>query len=625
MGLGSAIYIERGNFFNNTVTANEGSIALAIGKYFQESQLNLINSIVYGNAHPAYDRSGYRVSANSVQVVRLNQSGYAPLSITNCCIPSEGIKLAVDGERIIYTTEESAQDYLTIDGRVASSPLFADADNEDYSLTSGSPCVNAGQSEELENEGIPVDLPSTDMDYTNRIKDCAVDIGAYELDNEENIAYTLSTTTGGQKVGTYYVSQNGAGVRSGENAANAACAMKLQDILDDAGDKVEDGPLDAAVVKVAGYTDGDFVYHANTLSSTINPQSYSYVIPEGVTLMGGYFEGTFTGGNYNNDGWDNADDDHKRDPMVYRTVLSAVAVPAQGSTVTQEVQGYHAVTFGAWPGTDALNKEAVIDGVWLTDGSATSMTGTGNPATMGGGAIVPAGAHVRNCVVSGCEAVNGGGLYLMAGGTVSGTAIIGNSATASGGGIYADNEGAGADLRAHIISCTIADNEATTEGGGLRLEDGAAMSLNTVIWGNTAPQDKKTWAEWPPSDLQTQCGTSCSARRPGTTTPLMTASWRATSCRRTSPTRPWRATPRYISPTATAAWKEFSPLIKHGTLADYQDDLQAVFGVAAQDMQGHRPRPGEYGPPRRRRASPTMAACCPRSCSPASSCRRRQT
>ena len=583
MGLGSAIYIERGNFFNNTVTANEGSIALAIGKYFQESQLNLINSIVYGNAHPAYDRSDYRISANSVQVVRLNQSGYAPLSITNCCIPSEGIKLAVDGERIIYTTEESAQDNLTIDGRVASSPLFADADNEDYSLTSGSPCVNAGQSEGLENEGRPVDLPSTDMDYTNRIKDCAVDIGAYELDNEENIAYT--TTTGGQKVGTYYVSQNGAGVRSGKDAANAACAMKLQDILDDAGDKVEDGPLDAAVVKVAGYTDGDFVYHANTLSSTINPQSYSYVIPEGVTLMGGYFEGTFTNGNYNNDGWDNADDDHKRDPMVYRTVLSAVAVPAQGSTVTQEVQGYHAVTFGAWPGTDALSKEAVIDGVWLTDGSATSMAGTGNPATMGGGAIVPAGAHVRNCVVSGCEAVNGGGLYLMAGGTVSGTAIIGNTATASGGGIYADNGNAADGNRAHIISCTIADNEATTEGGGLRLEDGAAMSLNTVIWGNTAPQDKNVGGVATERFADTMWNRVFGEKAGGY--------FPFNDCFVESHELPSDFTNSSMESDSAIYFidsyrrlKEFSPLIKHGTLADYQDSLQTVFGVAAQDLQG---------------------------------------
>ena len=206
--------------------------------------------------------------------------------------------------------------------------------------------------------------------------------------------------------------------------------------------------------------------------------------------MGGYYDGNYNDGDYEEgSGWDDATGDNVRNPMKFRTVLSAIAKPSQGSTITQEVNGYHTVTFGAWPGTAALTKSAMIDGVWLEDGSATSLAGAGNPNTRGGGAIVPSGAHVRNCVVSNCAATEGGGLYLMPGATVSGTLIMNNNAE-NGGGVYADSTNVDADSRAHILSSTIAGNTAFTSGGGLYMEDGAVMNVNTVIFGNTAGSDK---------------------------------------------------------------------------------------------------------------------------------------
>lgn len=206
--------------------------------------------------------------------------------------------------------------------------------------------------------------------------------------------------------------------------------------------------------------------------------------------MGGYYDGNYNDGDYEEgSGWDDATGDNMRNPMKFRTVLSAIAKPSQGSTITQEVNGYHTVTFGAWPGTAALTKSAMIDGVWLEDGSATSLAGAGNPNTRGGGAIVPSGAHVRNCVVRNCAATEGGGLYLMPGATVSGTLIMDNNAE-NGGGVYADSTNVKADSRAHILSSTIAGNTASTSGGGLYMEDGAVMNVNTVIFGNTAGSDK---------------------------------------------------------------------------------------------------------------------------------------
>lgn len=479
--LGSAIYIECGNFYNNTVADNSGSIALGIGKYFQESQLNLINCIIYNNTHPAYNGSAY---ANTVQIGRLNQGSIAELSITNCCIPEGSVKIVKDSESgygtYVYNTAEADQNNLKIDGRITSDPKLVNPDADNYELSAESPCINAGKSDNLYNEGNVVTLPSTDMNYTNRIKDCTIDIGAYERDNQDNVEPDAN--------GYYYVNQNGAGTANGSSPTNVACAMKLQEVLNAAGERAKKGL--PAIVKVAGYEDASFVYNANTLASAIDPQSYTYVIPEGVTLMGGYYDGNYNDGDYEEgSGWDDATGDNMRNPMKFRTVLSAIAKPSQGSTITQEVNGYHTVTFGAWPGTAALTKSAMIDGVWLEDGSATSLAGAGNPNTRGGGAIVPSGAHVRNCVVRNCAATEGGGLYLMPGATVSGTLIMNNSAE-NGGGVYADSTNVKADSRAHILSSTIAGNTAFTSGGGLYMEDGAVMNVNTVIFGNTAGSDK---------------------------------------------------------------------------------------------------------------------------------------
>ena len=481
--LGSAIYIERGNFYNNTVADNSGSIALGIGKYFQESQLNLINCIIYNNTHPAYNGNA---GANTVQIGRLDQGSIAALSITNCCIPEGSVKIVKDSYdgygTYVYNTAENAQNNLNIDGRITSDPGFVNSSSDNYELSGESPCINAGKSDNLYNEGNVVTLPSTDMNYTNRIKDCTIDIGAYERDNQDNVKPDNN--------GFYYVTLNGAGNACGDSPQNAACAMKLQEVLNAAGERVKSNNNVTAVVKVAGYEDASFVYSANTLASAADPQSYTYVIPEGVTLMGGYYEGEYSDGVYiDGTGWDDATGDKVRNPMKFRTVLSAIAKPSQGSTITQDVNGYHTVTFGSWPGTTALENETIIDGVWLTDGSATSMAGAGNPNTRGGGAIVPSGAHVRNCVVMDCEAIEGGGLYLMPGATVSGTLVMNNSAE-DGGGVYADKTNADENSRAHILSCTIANNEASSTGGGLYMEDGAVMNVNTVVFGNKAGSDK---------------------------------------------------------------------------------------------------------------------------------------
>lgn len=564
---GSGVYIETGTFFNNTVVDNTGGVGLGVGQYFaSQSALNLFNTIVYGNTH------GIRSVPENVQIMReRQQTSPSNLQITNCCIPSGGIGIFTSDD--VYEGSSTSQANLTTSNLVTSNPDLT----ENYELSANSPCINSGISEGLMNEGQPVVLPSTDMNYTTRIKDCTIDIGAYERDNEDN--------TQPDENGVYYVTWTGFGNASANSPQNAACADKLQTVLNAAGTRANSGKT--AIVKIAGYKNGQFVYHANTLADENNPQSYTFVVPAGVTVMGGYFEGTFSNGVYQNDGWDEATGENVRNAVKFRTVLSATAVPTQGSTITQEVTGYHAVTFGGGDGTTALTKGATIDGLWLIDGSATSMAGAGNAATRGGGAIVPSGAHVRNCVVQGNTAIEGGGLYLLPGATVSGTAILDNTAD-NGGGVYADNTKITEGTRSHIISCTIADNTAD-DGGGLFLEDGASMQVNTVIWGNEAPSNKNVSGVTGTRYADTQLAQIFGDMNNGEFYPFNDCFVESQEMPSDFENASMQSDSTVYFADELRTLKEFSPLIKHGVMNTYYNNAQgfiSMFNVAESDMQG---------------------------------------
>ena len=118
----------------------------------------------------------------------------------------------------------------------------------DYHLSTGSPAINTGT------EAIPgVTIPDYDAEYTARIKDCGIDMGAFESENEGNIGYATVTETDGTKKYIYYVTQNGDGLRSGASEENAACAMKLQTVLNAAGQYKLNKPKYQLIFKVSVY------------------------------------------------------------------------------------------------------------------------------------------------------------------------------------------------------------------------------------------------------------------------------------------------------------------------------------------------------------------------------------
>ena len=345
------------------------------------------------------------------------------------------------------------------------------------------PCLNTGSEDYLydETKGINIEL---DANGYRRVQDCALDMGAYESSNEENILpQEVTETSNGKTVRklTYYVANSGKGLANGSSPENVACAEKLQLILNHAGNEVKNSDENTTViVKVAGYTDETLSYHPITLSDEEDPQSYTFVVPYGVSLMGGYIEADDAEANVVAN-WDRED----RDVTKYQTILSAVS--------DNGVTGYHAVTFGE-PAVGQSGLQTIVDGVTLTGGKATSLVGNGDPRTQGGGARVPSWGHIRNCRVSENEAIQGGGLYLLPGALVSGTVVNKNTAE-EGAGIYASvpqptEEGETQTVKpAHVVSSTVTDNAATENAGGIYFADGGALFLNMVVWNNTASSD----------------------------------------------------------------------------------------------------------------------------------------
>lgn len=492
---GGGIFLESAKFYNNTIAYNMATNGTGIyhwqdAKTGVESQLSLYNCIIYDNYN-----NGKQITdqVNSAASGKMNPSHNCYMNSSDLSSKFQEIDGNFTGTDLSFPFEdqtyESGNNFRFRNARLKNNFRLYEAGG----LT-GNKCLNGGTT----NVGNGIILPETDMDYTNRIKDCAIDIGAYEADNTTNIAPQEKTNSAGIVDYIYYVTQNGWGNRSGDRPENAACADKLQDVLTAAGKKFNSTSQSKVYVKVAGYqadeTGKRFTYHANTLADPSDPQSYTFLIPNGVCLMGGYYEGDQEGG-MPKAGTANWDDDKRDCISTYQTVLSAKTEVKEGSAVNQEVNGYHTVCFGKWPtgnyddyNTSALSDNTIIDGCRLIDGNASDKSGF---KSMGGAAIVPRMAHVRNCEISDCQATQGGALTLLKGSIVSGSVIVRNKAQ-KGGAIYAlrsnDKNEDTKNYHAYVISCTIAKNEATI-GGGIYQEENSLIGGNSVIWGNSAQTD----------------------------------------------------------------------------------------------------------------------------------------
>ena len=148
--------------------------------------------------------------------------------------------------------------------------------------------------------------------------------------------------------------------------------------------------------------------------------------------------------------------------------------------------------------------DSILDGFTVTNGNEN-----------GGGGIFcyDSSPTIMNCTISGNIAHNndGGGIYCnYSSPTIMNCIIWGNVAVGSGGGIYCNyssptitnctisenrtNAYGGGAISCHssssptITNCTITNNTAYSSGGGISC-GGSLTVLNSILWGNYAPDD----------------------------------------------------------------------------------------------------------------------------------------
>ena len=481
---GSGVFFENGIFYNNTITKNTGRYALETGDYFRAGSIEIYNTILYGNTN----NSGKDVRANT------------QLAKMSFCLLASDQSYEASGAAV------SDMKY--------GDPLFVNAGEGDYSLQSTSAAINAGTEDLGKDEnGDDIKLPSFDAAYHGRIQDCRVDIGAFEYNGAKDILPTIYDGQGkvvGAKPGdthtkslvgdkeriVYFVSQTGK--ETGNMSAdynNPACKEKLQLVLDAAGRKRQELITSDAsyknyeiVVRLAGdansVTGFSYMPTRSTNSKSGNPRDFSFIIPHGITVEGGWNE-----------------DFNDRNVTNNPTRLSGI-YQAKGN----DVAVYHVVTFTndvydsdqnvTGQTLEEVTQRTILDGLFLEKGQAT---GEVMKHQKGGVAIVPAYGHIRNCILEDNHAtLAGGALHLQPRALVSGCLFQKNHAQ-NGGAVSVALEGENLEKEekgnenavvapagmAHIYTSTLVEN--TAEGSGGALWFGNNVRANScVFWANKA-------------------------------------------------------------------------------------------------------------------------------------------
>ena len=419
-----------------------------------------------------------------------------------------------DGENLIdYDNWDFTDDYKSGSGLTYELKDPTDASTSRY-------CINMGNS----SDAIFTDKLTVDIVGDARIQDCQVDKGAYEYNGAGSItpevfdpgklplpqayAETLvsakdASPLASRTTAVFYVTPNGQGTATANSWKNAACSMKLQNVLDAAGRYKFCNPTQRVIVKVATENESlKFRYYATrtTRPDESDVRLYSIMVPRGVEVWGGYRQDA----NATESGFDtiivvNGEKTrfdcrdvrrHKTtfDANYVNTLMGAKAVAyhvitftdrifdKEGNAYTLEEQQQGANAYITPNGSNLAQRggsssyasltthfssavpqdyaaygdllyRAVIDGIYVQGGRADiaierlGSSNVLNPNRYGGAAIVKNYAHVRNCVLEDNRAYYGGALALMPGAIVSGTLIKGNSATEGGGAIYVFTEG----------------------------------------------------------------------------------------------------------------------------------------------------------------------------------------
>lgn len=538
MILGGGAFIAKGNFYNNTIVNNLSCTYFhrhynhcSFGGVHVFQEANIYNSIIADNqAHWAYETWGYGtspghgvpVSAFDDKVSGRTSRNADKVHVTYSFVDvNKGAKES-DGVLIDLVSKNDTKNtniYLNVaQGGSAKTITTADVyyqaggasttDKNRYHLVMGvknSPAINAGLSP------IPnADIPDFDADYTDRIKDCKIDIGAYESDGSA----TIKPQTVGADQLVFYVTPEGYGKTSGEDPLNAACAAKLQKVLDAAGRQKLLNPGKQVIVKVANSYDllhpanvdehGDpldpsspdyvdpsnFTYYA-TRTTDANDQDvrmWSIMIPRGVEVWGGYTD--VAASEVSKDPaqrvWNNTTNgfvtrDITKNPTYfdsyyYNKDQKSNATTYHVVTFTERVYDVNGMPYKKTDYSEGVLAEyssytgGIIDESQLLHMS--DVIGTTN-------VIMEDATHPKKIdgkTVSNRAVLDG---IFVTGGNANGATIAGSS------NLNAHSYGGGAIVTdyAYVRNCIVMDNSATN-GGGLALTNGALVSGSLIIENN---------------------------------------------------------------------------------------------------------------------------------------------
>lgn len=527
--VGAGAFLVDGEFYNNTIVNNfaqsygtsSHNVHVLIPGIYVYTDITMYNSIVSDNTATPASRTGnvqvYDVPVCAFALTGNTMASRYALNAGRVHVHYSYISITRDATNNLCDTNDSGNTNIYLDNnqgtQLSTNYTSANIYNaSDYTLAAGSPCINSG-TEDIDN----VTIPSVDASYADRVQDCAIDMGAYEYNGAANISPREGTEphyyydlNGNRQVETvrkaeYFVTQNGSGNASGDSPANAACATKLQKVLDAAGRYKYQHPRTHVLIQLealpdsAGYTPTRSTVYSSF--ATINPRSYSFQVPLGVEIDGGWP----TNGDF---GIDSEGVLHGRDPINNVTRLSG-----EYQSGTETVNVYHVVTFtdqvfdvnGQPTGqlmsdsihtyypnytTPVLNHafdRAKLEGLYIEGGRAT---GVGEEDQRGGAAVVPSYAHIGDCIVRDNQATTYGGAFYMMPGSVLEGSILENNEAAYGGAVAVAESTTNDSTSlswALLLNNTISGNTASMRGGGLWFNDNA-RTWNCVYWLNTGAE-----------------------------------------------------------------------------------------------------------------------------------------
>lgn len=506
---GAGVFLEVANFYNNTIVNNTGGYPIGIWNSLgEDAALTVYNSIIIGTEKTStgVGKMIYRTAAT------------IPAKFHNCYLASVG----KDGTGSTRWAEK--QDKVTLNDKCKvftnvnlssfiQNPFvksWAEANNTttglDYRIDQKNDtynCVNAA-TEDIGN----AELPDFDMDYTERIQDCSLDIGAYEYDGAYAITPDETTNT---EQAIFYVTPNGYGTSAGNNPANAACAAKLQKVIDAAGRYKYLNPNKQVIVKVANSYDlyhetspVNFTYYATRTTDWTDQdvRIWSIIVPRGVEVWGGYtdvpvnanWENTGATWNNTNNGFYLAGKDHRnitKNPTYFDSFYVNKLEKTNANT-------YHVVTFTdriydkngyAYTKADFAGKtKEQIHAILSTGESSTYLDILGNDETLFAHMSEPLTGYTGvagNVIMDGTEpknfATSGAPVYASNRAVLDGIFVSGGQADAPSNGTSATvniNSYGGAAIvtdYGYVRNCVLTGNQATN-GGALALTDGALVS-----------------------------------------------------------------------------------------------------------------------------------------------------